>query len=279
MKIIRRTSFLIALAATALLAGCGTMDMGDVYRGDRGDRGPNDPYYDRTGSDVQGTVVRVNTRDRLIFLDRRNSGGRYGLRNDGDQSDTGAEIAVYYDNRTEVQYQGRSYRPEDLEPGDRIQADITGRSGEGLLARTIQVVYDASSNGSVPYDDRADRGTRDPYNGGVRDNPYDRGGQGDTMTELRGTVRSVDTRNQTVEIQPSSSSSLYDSRDSSDRSGVVVVEYDSRTTVEFQGRRYDPTNLERGDEVEIAIRRDRDRGDRLTADQITVVGEGQGGRR
>jgi hypothetical protein len=256
MKIIRRTSFLIALAATALLAGCGTMDMGDVYRGDRGDRGPNDPYYDRTGSDVQGTVVRVNTRDRLIFLDRRNSGGRYGLRNDGDQSDTGAEIAVYYDNRTEVQY-----------------------SGEGLLARTIQVVYDASSNGSVPYDDRADRGTRDPYNGGVRDNPYDRGGQGDTMTELRGTVRSVDTRNQTVEIQPSSSSSLYDSRDSSDRSGVVVVEYDSRTTVEFQGRRYDPTNLERGDEVEIAIRRDRDRGDRLTADQITVVGEGQGGRR
>lgn len=250
MRIIRWTSFSIALAATVLLTGCGTMDMDDVYG-----RGPRDPYHDRAGRDVEGTVQRVNTRDRLIYLDRRD-GGRHDLRNEGDDPRYGSpEIAIYYDDETTVEYQGRTFRPEDLEPGDRIQASI-GRTEGGLLAESIQVLYDVSSSGPGGYDDRTDRSDqsdRDRY-----------------ATELRGTVRTVDTRNHTVEIEPSPRN---DSGNPYDRSGVVLVQYDSATTVQFEGRRYEPANLERGDVVEIALRPDR--GERPMAAQITVVGEGQ----
>jgi len=264
MRIIRWTSFSILLAATVLLTGCGTMDMDDVYGRDRG---PRDPYYDRAGRDVEGTVQRVNTRDRLIYLDRRD-GGRYDLRNDRDDPRDGSpEIAIYYDDRTTVEYQGRTFRPEDLEPGDRIQASI-GRTEGGLLAESIQVLYDVSSSGPGGYDDRSDQSDQSDHD------RYDRDNRDRYATELRGTVRSVDTRNQTVEIEPSSAS-RNDSGNPYDRSGVILVQYDSATTVQFEGRRYEPSNLERGDVVEITLRPDRDRGERPMAAQITVVGEGQ----
>jgi hypothetical protein len=53
---------------------------------------------------------------------------------------------------------------------------------------------------------------------------------------------------------------------------VVVVHYDSSTIVEFEGRRYQPENLERGDEVEVEL---RDSGGRLLAEEILVVAENQ----
>ena len=44
--------------------------------------------------------------------------------------------------------------------------------------------------------------------------------------------------------------------------------YDSSTVVEYDGQRYQPENLERGDEVRIDVRRS---GSRYEADEIQVV--------
>ena len=279
MRIIRWTSLSLALAAAALVTGCGTMDMGDVYG-----PGPRDPSYDRGdhGDTVQGTVERVSPRDRVIVVISGDSGdpdGRYDLRNGGDRRQGGGRYFLYYDDRTTVEYQGRTFDPQDLEPGDRVQADVTD-TGDRWVAQDIHVVYDSS--GGVARDgsdDRYDRGDRDDRRDRRdRDDRYGRGQdrQDRDMTDLRGTVRTVDTRNQTVEIEPSSSSQ-YDSSGSHGRSGVVLVQYDSSTTVQFEGRRYEPSNLERGDVVEIQARRDPD--GQWHAAQIVVVGEGEPMRR
>jgi hypothetical protein len=233
----RRTlqiSFLTALvAAVALLAGCGSSGIGDVLGGPR-----NDDGYGQTG-DVRGTITSVNTRDQTIVVDQEGT-GTY-LRNGGSD-----EVVLRYDSNTRVDFEGRTYRPEDLERGDRIAANVDESSGSRLYARDIQVLYDVSGGtGST-------------------------GGYNDTLgNELRGVVRYVDTRSHTLEIEPSS---RYDSRFPTDRNGVVVVYYDSQTDVDYQGRNYEPENLERGDEVEVDI---RDSGGRLLAQQITVVAENQ----
>jgi len=225
-------SFVILTAlvvAAALLAGCGSSGIGDVLGGYRG----NDRYSQF--GEVRGTVQSVNTRDRSIVVDRE--GGAYGLRNGGPE-----EVILYYDDGTRVDYQGQTYRPQDLERGDRISANVD-QSGSRLYVQDIQVLYDMS--------------------GGIGDN-------GDNLgtRDLRGVVRYVDTRARTLEIEPS----RYDSRFSTGRSDVVVVHYDSQTTVEYQGRRYTPENLEQGDEVEVDL---RDSGGQLLAEQIVVVGENQ----
>jgi hypothetical protein len=76
-----------------------------------------------------------------------------------------------------VDYQGRSYRPEDLERGDRIAADVDRAYGR-LYAQDIQVLYDVSG-----YDNGA-------------------AGQEQGAPDLQGVVRYVDTRNRTLEIEP-----------------------------------------------------------------------------
>ena len=85
--------------------------------------GYGDGYGNAYGNDLRGSVAMVDTRARLIRLD----GGGYGSR---------TELA--YDGRTTVEYQGRSYRPEDLERGDlvRIQARQVGNS-QWLAERII----------------------------------------------------------------------------------------------------------------------------------------------
>jgi len=237
MKSLRSTLFPLALVAATVFAGCGSTGMGDVLGGGRT---TDNGSYDRLGADVRGTVQRVSTRDRYIVVDEE-SGSRSNLRN-GSQ-----ETYVYYDDRTTVDYQGKTYRPEDLEAGDRISA-ATARSGDRLLAESIQVLYDVSSGGTDTY-------RNDTYgNDTLRNN------------DLRGTVSYVDTRNRTVEVVPSRTDSNYS------RSDRVLVHYDSGTVVEFQGRQYQPENLERGDAVEVQI---RDSSGQLVAERILVTGEGQ----
>lgn len=65
--------------------------------------------------DLRGSVAFVDTRERLIRLD----GATYGR-----------DVSLVYDARTSVEYQGRSYRPEDLQRGDtvRVQARQIGQN-------------------------------------------------------------------------------------------------------------------------------------------------------
>jgi hypothetical protein len=241
---------LASLVAATLLTGCGSSGVGDVFGG--GNTNRND-RYDQRITNVRGTVDRVNTRDRTIVVNAESTGYDSNLRNGSDQ------VVLSYDDRTAVEFQGRTFRPEDLESGDRILAEISpsDRSSTPLVGE-IQVLYDVS--------------------GGVGDNTGTYGSNGsygsnsNVDRNLRGTVRYVDTRDRTVEVETTSRGFTTGSAGQS-QSGVVVVQYDADTLVEFQGRRYQPENLERGDEVEIDV---RDTGGRLLAEQILVVGDARG---
>jgi hypothetical protein len=255
------TSFLTAFAAAALLTGCGTI--GGVLGGDR-DRGPydNDGRYDNGSSEqsidnVRGTVERVNTAERYIVVEGEGVDYRSNLRNGDD------ELVLYYDERTVVEHQGQTYRPQDLENGDRIVAEVE-QSGSRLYVEDIEVLYDVTSNSgtqggsgsSGSYDDRDDD---------VR------------LSEVRGTVRSIDTRDRTLEIERSRSGSNNFSTGSTNdsyRSGdLVEIHYDAQTVVEYQGRRYAAENLERGDLVEVEVRTMT--GGRLHAEEILVLADAQ----
>jgi hypothetical protein len=277
-------SFLAPLAAAALLAGC-TVGIGGSYPGRYPDRDPNGAYgYDDRADELRGTVASVNTRERLIYIDLnmdREGDGRNDLRNGDDAEDT----AVFsYDDGTVVRYQGQTFRPQDLERGDRIQASVD-RNGNRLFAQNIEVLYDVSRGAGAPggYDPRRDGPRGDDPRG---DDPgrYDPRGDAprnddsrndDLATELRGTVRSIDLRSRTLELDRSGSGSrgLSSGTRPGPSDDMVVVRYDADTTVRYQGRTYSPENIERGDEVRIQAARDRD--GRLLAQEIVVVGEDQ----
>ncbi len=239
---LQRISFLTALGAALVLTGCGSSGIGDILGGGTNTgsgTSTNDPYNQNVNN-VRGTVERVNTTERYIVVD--SEAATSNLRNGNDD-----EIVLYYDDRTTVEFQGKTFTPDDLENGDRILADVES-NGSRLMVEEIQVLYDVTSNTSDDnYDDRYDNdNNNDDYN--------------DTRTqEIRGTVRYVDTRDQTLELEPSTG-----------RSGLVVVHYDTTTVVEFEGRRYKPENLERGDRVEVEV---RELNGRMIAEEILVVGE------
>ena len=92
-------------------------------RGSYGGGYGDDRYDGGYGNDLRGTVSFVDTRSRMIRLD----GDRYGN-----------TVQVAYDARTQVEYQGRSYRIENFPRGDmvRVQARQVGNN-QWLAERII----------------------------------------------------------------------------------------------------------------------------------------------
>ena len=84
----------------------------------------------------------------------------------------------------------------------------------------------------------------------------------DTPSDIRGSVVSVDTSAQRINLDVSYVNNLRDNR------ANQTVYYDSNTRVEFQGNTYNVTDLERGDEVSIRGTND---GGRYVADVVTVT--------
>ena len=229
-----RGKLFTALVGVLLIAGCSST-LGDILGG-----GSGDPYPTEDIGEVRATVDQIDTRNRIIYVQDAET-YRRDLRNAGRE-----DLAIYYDERTLVEYDGREYRPQDLEPGDRIVAQVDVSGGNRVFAERIEVVYDVSSSG---------------------------GSQSDIYSDLRGFVRNVDTRNRELELENVRWNRRFDPGDSSVR-GVVVVEFDSNTVVEFQGQQYRPENLERGDEVDVQV---RDLGQRLMAEEIIVVRDARAG--
>jgi hypothetical protein len=268
MKTSSATSLLSAgllstVFAAALLTGC--------YTGDPYDHHHNPGYYDNDrdssergehhAREVSGTVARVDDDEHTIVLEAR---GR------------DREIVLSYDDETTLDFQGKTYRPGKLEPGDKITAMVE-RTDEGLMVQAIHVLSDARGDRGDRGDradrnDRADRGDRDGRDdrdradGDHRDHRGDQNDRDDqdgrSATDLRGVVRSTDAPNRILEIERSGS------REGSD---LVEVHYDDDTVVEFQGHGYAAERLDQGDVVEVEIRGSG--GQRMIADRIVVVAE------
>lgn len=135
----------------------------------------------------------------------------------------GSRVDVFFDSNTRLFYQGREYAIEGLERGDVVRVDTT-RSGSRVFARSIEVV----------------RNVRDSYGGGQY-------GGGQYGSDLQGTVGYVDPRARMIELDRGGSGGTYGG-------GLVRVRYDERTVVEYQGRRYRPEDLNRGDLVRVQAR-------------------------
>ena len=178
---------------------------------------PDQPYPDqgRYGANVLvGTVQGVDLNSRRVILATEGAG--YG---------GSRQVDLYFDQRTQLVYQGRMQSIEGLERGDRVRVDAAQSNGR-LWARTIEVVQNV----------------RDGYGGGY---PGD-SGYGDRSGDLRGNIGYVDTRGRVIELDGAGYGGYGSNR--------VRVRYDERTVVEYRGQRYRPESLERGDLVRIQAR-------------------------
>jgi hypothetical protein len=191
------------------------------------------------------------------------------LRNGG-----GREVVLYYDDNTVVEFEGQTFRPDDLERGDRITADVE-QTGGRLVVQNIDVLEDATTGDRGNDDYRTDDRNDDYRNDDYRDN--DTRDDYRNADSLRGTVRSIDTRARTLEVEPSRTGSGFSTDRTTGRSDRVTVYYDAQTTVDFQGRSYEPENLEQGDVIEIDLGRTGTNG-RLMAEEIEVISNGRSGR-
>jgi hypothetical protein len=99
------------------------------------DRYDRDDDYDRDEiSELRGTVRWIDQDRRLMELEDTSWG--FGSDRDRDDDDV---VTVYYDASTVVEYDGRNYRPENLERGDEVRIDVR-REGSRYEADEIQVV-------------------------------------------------------------------------------------------------------------------------------------------
>jgi hypothetical protein len=200
-----------------LLAACGSV--GDVLGGGGGSGQQQGTY------EIRGTVDSIDLNSRSIYL--TNVSGYTSMLSNG-----GNAVRVYYDDRTPVDYNGQSYRPTDLERGDQIAVRVD-ENGNTLMAESVTVLRDVSTGSSSPT-----------YPSGSYE------------SNIRGTVRYIDTARRTIEVDRGSGSTTF-------------VEFETNTPVYFNNQTYNPVDLERGDEIDI---RARDLGNgRFLAQNITVT--------
>ncbi|MBV8520493.1 MAG: hypothetical protein JO197_24080 [Acidobacteria bacterium] len=218
-------SLAAASLALLLLAACGSSGIGDILGGGNGGNGANGNY------EIRGTVDSVDLSNRSIYLTNVSGYNTSMLSNGG-----GSAVRVYYDANTPVDYQGQSYRPQDLERGDQISVRVD-ESGNTLVAQSVSVLYDATNNNGSSY-------------------PTGNYPNGSYTTSIRGTVRSIDTSRRTIEVDRGYGS-------------TVLVDFSTNTPVYWNNQSYRVSDLERGDEVDI---RTTDLGNgRYSAQDINVL--------
>ena len=111
-------------------------------------------------SQVSGIVQGVDTRSQQIVI----------------QATNGQQVALLFDQQTQVTYQNRTFSVGNLERGDRVTARIQQTQSGGYYTDLVQVDQSVqTSNGDV-------------Y-------PNTNGGSSGTVQSLQGTVRQVDRQN------------------------------------------------------------------------------------
>ena len=220
----RLRMFSAAAIALLLLAACGTG--GNIF-------GNN------SNSDIRGTVSSIDTSSRTIYLTNASNSNGSMLSSGG-----GNSIALRYDNSTTVQWNGQKYRPQDLEPGDQIDASV---SGSNNYASSITVTSNVRTSGTYP-------------NNGYPNNGYPNNGypnNGSYATTIHGTVRGVNQSRQTISLDPGTGGSY------------ITVQFNGNTPVYYNGQTYQPGNLEVGDQVD--VRGTMVNNGLLTAQDMTVT--------
>jgi hypothetical protein len=160
--------------------------------------------------DFDATVRSVNTANRTIELAPARGDGR--------------PVTVAYDSATRVDYQGRSFKAEDLENGDQVRVTTRG-SGDRIVADRLTVTRNVSET----------TGATAPG-------------------QLHGTVRQIDTSARTIALDGISWAQGFNPNVNANAATIV---YDAGTVVEYRGRRYGIANLEPGDVVDIELASDR----------------------
>jgi len=212
----KRAVFAVAAVALLALAGCGSM--GDIYG--------NNPSSNGTyNNQVRGTIDYVDTSNHSIVL--TNVSGLDSMLSSSGSN--GNSVRIYYDNNTNVQWNGRSYRPEDLDRGDQVDVRVT-QSGNRLMADSMNVVYNSSTTSSS-Y----------PSNNYPNSSNY---------STLRGTVRYVDTSSRTIQLEQTNWISGFNTNTNY---STLTVSYDPNTSVSVNGQMYPVSNLERGDVVDVKV--------------------------
>ena len=219
-----RTTKVIAAAAFALLlaAACSSSSpLGGVFGG-------NNNY------DIRGTVDSVDTSTRSIWLTNA-TGYNASLASGGSG---GNAVRVYYNDNTTVTFNGRTYRPQDLERGDEVTVHAS-QSGSQVVADSMDVTY--NSRGTMTS------GSTYPYPSSSPSSTYP---STSNYSTIRGTVRSVDTYNRTITLD---STSWISGFRSTNNGSMMTVSYDTNSRVDYNGTLYPVTNLERGDVVDVQV--------------------------
>src|SRR5205085_1504539 len=172
---------------------------------------------------VHGTVDSVDTSGRSIYLTNV-TGYNNSLAGTGGSGNT---LRVYYDDRTSLSYQGRTYRPEDLERGDQVTVHVNDNGNNTLLAQSMDVTYDAR--------------------GGMASSSLPNYGNGSVVS---GTVRSIDTNPRTIELE---STSWMNGFQTSTGGNTLIIRYDPTARVSVSGQLYPLSNLERGDVIDVQL--------------------------
>lgn len=187
-RVLAPTFALLLLAAL----GCGTIGLPGG-----GSPAPPPPAAEDV---ITGEVAQVDTSRRTLEID-----------------DRGRRHVASYDAGTRVLYEGREYRPEDLERGDTVRVRVDESRYGDLYAERIDVVESVRERRDDRRDDRSD-----PISG-----------------DIAGEVEAVDTARQEIRVGT--------------RSGERVVRYESQTPVYYRGDTYRPENLEPGDLVRVEV--------------------------
>jgi len=226
MTMIRTKSLSAATLALLFLAACGTGGgMGDILGGGGSNR----------DLELRGTVDYVDRNSRSVYLTNVSGYNSSMLSSGGRDS-----VRVYYDDRTPVSWQGQNYRVEDLERGDEVRVRVD-ESGNQLVAQSMTVTHNVASGGGGSYPSY-------PSGSGSSNPSYG--------SNIRGTVRYIDTSRRTIELDRGNGSLMY-------------IEYETNTPVHFNNQTYRTTDLERGDEIEVRF---RDLGgNRFVAQDVTVL--------
>lgn len=191
--------------------------------------GGSNTYPTTQAANLSGTVNSVDTRNSRINITVN------------DYSNAQRYATVYYDSRTRVNYQNQSGSPSQLENGDRVDIQGYNDTNGQFVANTITVTQSMSSSYPGTYPSSSSN-----------------------LRTMQGTVNFVDTTAQRIDLSLSYINGLRNTQNSN-----YSIYYDARTRVMYQGRQYSPTDLERGDQVDISV---LDNGNsRYLADTITVT--------